>query len=89
MSLAKDEKEKIINDFKLHTTDTGSPEVQIAILTKKIDKLASHFKIHKKDNSSRHGLLKMVGQRRSLLAYIKKIDPKRYNDVIKKLGLRG
>ncbi|MDD5064322.1 MAG: 30S ribosomal protein S15 [Phycisphaerae bacterium] len=82
------EKEKIISDFKLHDGDTGSPEVQIALLTKKIDYLTGHLKIHKKDHASRRGLLKMVGTRAALLKYISKKDVKRYQETISRLGLR-
>ena len=73
---------------RLHETDTGSPEVQIAILTARINELTEHLKVHKKDNHSRRGLLMMVGQRRSLLAYLQKKDVERYRAIIKKLGLR-
>ena len=86
--LTAQEKEKIINDFKTHDGDTGSPEVQIALLTKKIDDLTEHLKIHKKDHASRRGLLKMVGTRSSLLKYIGKKDVKRYQETISRLGLR-
>ena len=82
------EKEKIISDFKIHDGDTGSPEVQIALLTKKIDDLTDHLKIHKKDHASRRGLLKMVGTRSALLKYIGKKDVKRYQETISRLGLR-
>jgi small subunit ribosomal protein S15 len=86
--LTAQEKEKIISDFKTHDGDTGSPEVQIALLTKKIDDLTEHLKIHKKDHASRRGLLKMVGTRSSLLKYIGKKDTKRYQETISRLGLR-
>ncbi|MDP3013153.1 MAG: 30S ribosomal protein S15 [Candidatus Subteraquimicrobiales bacterium] len=89
MSLIKDEKQHLISEFKLHETDTGSPEVQIAILTRQIEKITEHLKSHKKDNSSRYGLLKMVGHRRRLLTYLKENDLKRYQSIVKKLGLRG
>lgn len=82
------EKGKIINDFKTHDGDTGSPEVQIALLTKKIDDLTEHLKMHKKDHASRRGLLKMVGTRAALLKYISKKDIKRYQETISRLGLR-
>jgi len=82
------EKEKIISDFKIHDGDTGSPEVQIALLTKKINDLTDHLKIHKKDHASRRGLLKMVGTRSALLKYIGKKDVKRYQETISRLGLR-
>jgi small subunit ribosomal protein S15 len=86
--LAKQEKEKIISDFETHSGDTGSPEVQIAILTKRINDLTEHLKIHRKDHASRRGLLKMVGTRTALLKYINKKDTKRYQDIISRLGLR-
>ena len=82
------EKEKIISDFKTHDGDTGSPEVQIALLTKKIEDLTGHLQIHKKDHASRRGLLKMVGTRSALLKYIGKKDAKRYQETISRLGLR-
>lgn len=88
MTLAKEEKETIINDYKLHEGDTGSPEVQIALLTTRINELTEHLKTHKKDNHSRRGLLMMVGQRRKLLNYIKETDTARYEALIGKLGLR-
>lgn len=81
-------KQKVIQDFKLHEQDTGSADVQVAILTKRIAELAKHLKKHKKDNHSRRGLLKMVAQRRKLLNYLKKNDEKRYKKVIKKLDLK-
>ena len=80
--------EKLSNEFKTHDNDTGSPEVQIAILTHRINELNEHLKDHKKDHHSRRGLLKMVGQRRNLLNYLKKNDIVRYRELIKKLGLR-
>ncbi len=86
--LAKQEKEKIIGDFEVHKGDTGSPEVQIAILTKKIKDLTEHLKIHRKDHTSRRGLLKMVGTRAALLKYVRKKDLKRYQEIISRLGLR-
>lgn len=88
MALAKEDKEKIINEFKMHDSDTGSPEVQIALLTKRILELTEHLKIHKKDHHSRRGLLKMVGQRRALLVYLKKNELEKYREIIKKLNLR-
>jgi len=81
-------KNEIIEKYKTHDNDTGSPEVQIALLTERINHLTEHFKVHKKDHHSRRGLLKLVGQRRRLLAYLKKKDLTRYRDVIKSLGLR-
>lgn len=86
--LAKQEKEKIISDFEMHDGDTGSPEVQIAILTKRINDLTEHLKIHRKDHASRRGLLQMVGTRTALLKYINKKDVSRYQAVISRLGLR-
>jgi len=86
--LMKDEKQSIINEYAIHEGDTGSPEVQIAILTKRINDLTEHLKTHKKDHHSRRGLLKMVGKRRNLLAYLKTKDIERYRTVIDKLGIR-
>ena len=86
--LTKQEKEKIINDFETHTGDTGSPEVQIALLTKKINDLTEHLKIHRKDHTSRRGLLKMVGTRAALLKYVRQKDVQRYRQIISRLGLR-
>lgn len=88
MALAKQAKEQIVTDFRVHEADTGSPQVQIALLSKRINELAEHFKIHKKDNHSRRGLLKMVSQRRSLLDYLKRTDIERYHEVVNRLGLR-
>jgi small subunit ribosomal protein S15 len=86
--LTKDQKSKVIGDFEMHKGDTGSPEVQIALLTKKIDELTEHLKIHRKDHASRRGLLKMVGARAALLKYINKRDASRYREIISRLGLR-
>lgn len=88
MALSLNEKQSVINGYKIHETDTGSPEVQIAILTKRINHLMEHLKYHKKDHHSRRGLLKMVGQRRALLNYLKNKDFNRYRTLIEKLGLR-
>ncbi|MBX7221383.1 MAG: 30S ribosomal protein S15 [Blastocatellia bacterium] len=88
MALAREMKETIIEKHKTHATDTGSPEVQIALLTKRIEDLTLHFKTHVKDNHSRRGLLKLVSQRRSMLDYLKRIDNNRYHQVIAKLGIR-
>ena len=88
MALAKEAKEKIVTDFRTHEADTGSPQVQIALLSKRINELTEHFKTHKKDNHSRRGLLKMVSQRRSLLDYLKRTDIERYHEVVSRLGLR-
>ena len=82
------EKTKVIEDYKLHGADTGSPEVQIALLTEEIDRLLLHLKKHKKDVHSRRGLLKMVANRKKLLNYLKKEDSKRYNSIAKKTGLK-
>jgi small subunit ribosomal protein S15 len=82
------EKEKIISDFKIHDGHSGSPGVQIALLTKRINDLTEHLKIHRKDHASRRGLLKMVGTRSALLKYISKKDVKRYQEIISRLGLR-
>jgi small subunit ribosomal protein S15 len=86
--LTKEQKDEIIDDFKVHEGDTGSPEVQIALLTKKIDELTEHLKTHRKDHSSRRGLLKMVGTRSALLKYVSNKDIKRYREIISRLGLR-
>lgn len=86
--LTTEAKQEIINQYKQHEGDTGSPEVQIALLTARIQYLTEHFKTHKKDHHSRRGLLKMVGQRRSLLNYLKTMDFNRYREIINKLGLR-
>lgn len=86
--LSKDAKREIINDFRIHESDTGSPEVQVAILTKRINELTEHLRAHKKDHHSRRGLLKMVGQRRRLLNYLRDNDIERYRAVVERLGLR-
>ncbi len=86
--MLKEKKEQIINTYKVHENDTGSPEVQIALLTERINHLNEHLKIHKKDHHSRRGLLKMVGQRRGLLNYLMKVNMERYRDIISKLNLR-
>ena len=86
--LLKEEKSKVIAEYATHEGDTGSPEVQIAILTKRIDDLTEHLKTHKKDHHSRRGLLKMVGQRRNLLNYVMKKDIERYRSIIARLGIR-
>ena len=88
MALLKEEKNKIVKEFQNSDADTGSPEVQIALLTENINKLQSHFKIHKKDHHSRTGLIRMVNLRRKLLDYVKSKDQKRYEDIIKRLGIR-
>ncbi len=86
--MLKEEKASIIREFAMHESDTGSPEIQIAILTKRINDLTEHLKIHKKDHHSRRGLLKMVGHRRNLLNYLMKKDIARYRAIIEKLGIR-
>ena len=86
--LTKEKKGQIVGDFETHDGDTGSPEVQIAILTKRINDLTEHLKTHKKDHSSRRGLLKMVGTRSALLRYVRDKDVKRYQAIISRLGLR-
>ena len=86
--LTKEQKGKIIGDFEVHDGDTGSPEVQIALLTERINELTEHLKTHKKDHASRRGLLKMVGTRSALLKYVNNQDPARYRQIIARLGLR-
>ena len=88
MSLTKDTKGTIITEYRVHPSDTGSPEVQIAILSERITYLTEHFKTHAKDHHSRRGLLKLVGRRRRLLDYLKKVDNERYRTIIDKLGIR-
>ena len=88
MVMTPEKKKEIIDDFRVHPADTGSPEVQIALLSERITYLTEHFKTHKKDHHSRRGLLKLVGQRRQLLNYLKKKSVDRYNSVIERLGLR-
>ena len=88
VALAKEAKEQIVSDFRTHEADTGSPQVQVALLSNRINGLTEHFKTHKKDNHSRRGLLKMVQQRRSLLDYLKRTDLERYHEVVNRLGLR-
>ncbi len=88
MALAKEAKVEIIGQYKKHGTDTGSPEVQVALLTQRINDLTEHFKTHKKDNHSRRGLLKLVSQRRRLLDYLRRKDANRYREVIGRLGIR-
>ena len=86
--MTKERKQELINTYKREEKDTGSPEVQVALLTERINELTEHLKVHKKDNHSRRGLLKMVGKRRNLLNYLAKKDVQRYRDIIAKLGLR-
>ena len=87
MSLNKPKKEKLIKDNRLHSGDTGSPEVQVALLTERISLLSEHLKAHKKDNHSRRGLLQMVNKRRRLLSYLKRKSEERYNQLVEKLEL--
>lgn len=86
--LEKEKKQGVIEEYKIHSADTGSPEVQVAILTTRIRELTEHLKIHKKDHHSQRGLLKMVGSRRRLLQYLKNKDFGRYSELIQRLGLR-
>ena len=86
--MTKERKQEIINTYKREENDTGSPEVQIALLTERINELTEHLKVHKKDNHSRRGLFKMIGNRRSLLNYLADKDVQRYRDIVAKLGLR-
>ncbi|MEO8649932.1 MAG: 30S ribosomal protein S15 [Acidobacteriota bacterium] len=88
MATVKDVKEKIVSDYKTHGSDTGSSQVQVALLTQRIQELTEHFKVHKKDNNSRRGLLKMVSRRRKLLDYLKRTNINEYHEIIQKLGLR-
>lgn len=88
MTMTKEQKLQIIDEYKLHEGDTGSPEVQVAILSYRINSLTEHLKTHKKDHHSRRGLFKMIGQRRGLLNYLEKKDIERYRTLIEKLGIR-
>ena len=88
LALTKDRKTELIGSYRTHESDTGSPEVQVAILSERINYLTEHFKSHAKDHHSRRGLLKLVGQRRRLLDYLKQKDAERYADLIRKLGIR-
>ena len=88
MTMNKDEKGKLIDDFKTHTSDTGSPEVQIALLSERINGLTDHFKTHQKDHHSRRGLLMLIGKRRGLLEYLRRKDPERYRTLAERLGIR-
>jgi small subunit ribosomal protein S15 len=88
MGVAPQQKQGVIEQFRVHQSDTGSPEVQVALLSQRIDYLTQHFKIHAKDHHSRRGLLKLVGQRRRLLDYLKKSDFERYQVLIQRLGIR-
>lgn len=89
MPLTKAEKERVIREYHTHTDDTGSPEVQIALLTSRINQLTDHLRVHKHDEHSRRGLLKLVGQRRRQLRYLKGKDGERYRTIVERLGLRG
>lgn len=89
MTLEAERKRELIEEYRQHDGDTGSPEVQIALLTERIRNLTEHFKVHKKDHHSRRGLLKLVGQRRSLLNYLKMKRIERYRSVVERLGIRG
>jgi small subunit ribosomal protein S15 len=88
MGIAQQQRVEVIEQFRLHQTDTGSPEVQVALLSQRIDHLTEHFKIHLKDHHSRRGLLMLVGQRRRLLDYLKQSDFERYQSLIRRLGIR-
>lgn len=88
MSLTKERKEQLIQDFRRSDTDSGSAEVQIALLTTRISELTAHFQVHSKDHAGRRGLLRMVSRRRRLLDYLKGIDPQRYLDIIQRLDIR-
>ncbi len=88
MGIAQTERKEVIEQFKLHQSDTGSPEVQVALLSQRIDHLTEHFKIHVKDHHSRRGLLMLVGQRRRLLDYLRKNNYERYRSLIQRLGIR-
>jgi small subunit ribosomal protein S15 len=88
MGVLIERKKELINNFKLHDTDTGSPEVQVALITERIHNLTEHLKVHKKDFASRRGLLMMVGQRARLLKYLQRTDKQRYQVLIKRLGIR-
>jgi small subunit ribosomal protein S15 len=89
MSFSRKEKGEIIDKFRRHENDTGSPEVQIALLSERIGYLTEHFKIHRKDHHSRRGLLKLVGKRRRLLEYLKRKDAEKYKEIVEELGIRG
>jgi small subunit ribosomal protein S15 len=88
VAFSKDRKTEVIDTYKTHTADTGSPEVQVALLSERINYLTEHFKAHAKDHHSRRGLLKLVGQRRRLLDYLKRKDTDRYGELIRRLGIR-
>ena len=89
MPVTVEKKKTLIEQFRIHEGDTGSPEVQIALLTERVNSLTDHFKLHRKDHHSRRGLLKLIGKRRSLLEYLRKKDPERFRALTEKLGIRG
>jgi small subunit ribosomal protein S15 len=89
MSLTQESKHEIINGYQLHETDTGSADVQVAMLTERINRLSTHLQQNKKDHASRRGLLKMIGQRKRLLSYVRKGNAEKYQSLIKRLGIRG
>lgn len=89
MSLTQQQKQEIMNTYQVHETDTGSADLQVAMLTERINRLSNHLKTNKKDYASRKGLLQMIGRRKRLLSYIQKQDQQRYRDLIGKLGIRG
>lgn len=88
MPVPAERKKALIETYRLHQADTGSPEVQVALLTERINELTEHFKVHRKDHHSRRGLLKMIGKRRALLEYLRRKDPARYRQLIERLGIR-
>ena len=88
MGIAQEQRSTVVEQFRLHQTDTGSPEVQVALLSQRIEHLTEHFKVHVKDHHSRRGLLKLVGQRRRLLDYLRNLDFDRYQKLIQRLGIR-
>jgi small subunit ribosomal protein S15 len=88
MGIAEQQKQVVLEQFRVHQTDTGSPEVQVALLSQRIEHLTEHFKVHVKDHHSRRGLLKLVGQRRRLLDYLRENDVERYQSLIQRLGIR-
>ncbi len=88
MGLAQERKQELINEYQVHQKDTGSPEVQIALMTERINHLTEHFNVHKKDHHSRRGLFKLVSQRRKLLNYLKNINIERYQNIVNRLGIR-
>jgi small subunit ribosomal protein S15 len=89
MTLTKERKQEIISEFQVHETDTGSSDLQVAVLTARIERLSQHLQQHKKDYASRRGLMKLIGQRKRLLKYIRRKDPQHYQQLIQRLGIRG